>query len=88
MTVGVSCCVVLMKRDAVVGVTTTARTTGTTFTVVVARSVVSPTETAVIVAMPCATPDTTPVADTLAIVAALVRQVTVEGSPASICTVA
>ena len=86
--VAVSCWVLLMNSEAVVGVTATARTTGTTFTMVVARSVVSPTETAVIVAVPSATPDTTPAADTLAMVAALVRQVTVVGSPASISTTA
>ena len=88
VTVAVSCCVALMNSEAVVGAMATARTIGITFTVVVARSVVSPTKTAVIVAVPCATPDTTPAADTLAIVAALVRQITVVGSPASICTVA
>ena len=88
VTVAVSCCVVVMNSDAVVGETATARTTGTTFTVTLARSVVSPTETAVIVAAPCVTPETTPAADTVAMVAALVRQVTVVGSPASICTLA
>ena len=77
-----------MNNDAVVGETATVRTTGTTFTVVVARNIVSPTATAVMVAVPCATPATMPAAETVAIVAALVRQVTVMGSPASICTIA
>ena len=88
VTVAVNGCVLPMKIDAVVGAALTARMTGTTLIVAVARKVVSATEIAVIVVVPNATPVTRPAWVTVATLAALLRQLTLALSPFSMATVA